>query len=281
MEKKLKKSTFGKRIGSMMTVDARRMLLTPMFYIMLGAAIIVPILIFVMTGMMDGSPITDAQTGLPVLDAEGNPAVMEGFDNVWQIIGTVSSTADAEAGAAAMSMDLVSMCNINLLYFGIAVLVCIFVSADFKSGYAKNLFTVRAGRTDYVISKTVICSLAAAILVIGFLIGAMIGGAISSLSFSTVGFGISGLVMCILSKIFLMTAFAAMYVMASVIGKQRTWLGMIISFAVSMLLFSMIPMITPLDATIVNVVLTLTGGVLLCLGLGAISRLVLKKRDIL
>ncbi len=280
MEKKFEKNTFGKRISSMLSVDGRRMFMTPLFYIMLGIVVVMPIVILVMTGMMEGSPMTDSQTGLPVLDADGNQMYMEGFDYVWQMIGSVSSSG-TEAEAGAMSMDLVSMCNINLLYFGIAVLICLFVSGDFKSGYSKNLFTVRANKTDYVISKMLVCFAASAILVIGFLLGAMVGGAVSGVSFAMEGFNVGNLVMCMMSKIFLMAAFVAIYVMASVIAKQRTWLGMIVSFVVAMLLFSMIPMITPLDAQAMNVILTLVGGGLMSLGFGAISRLVLKKGDIL
>ncbi len=40
-----------------------------------------------------------------------------------------------------------------------AVLVCLLVSDDFRSGYAKNIFTVRAKKNDYVASKTIVCSL--------------------------------------------------------------------------------------------------------------------------
>ncbi len=282
MEKKFPKNTFGKRIGSMLRADSRRMLMTPLFYIMLGIALVTPIVILVMVTMMEGSPITDAQTGLPVLDAAGNPMLMEGFKSVWEIIGTVSTSAASGMSADAMGgMSLTSMCNINLLYFGAAVLICLFISADFRSGYSKNLFTVRASKADYVISKVLVCFAASAILIIGFFLGSVIGGAVAGLSFAMEGFGVTNLVMCILSKIFLMAAFAAIYVMASVIAKQRTWLGMIISFAVSMLLFAMIPMITPLDATAMNVLLTLVGGGLFSLGFGAIGRLLLGKRDIL
>ena len=46
---------------------------------------------------------------------------MEAFDNPWQIIGTVSSDNTADE-TAAMSMDMMSMCNINLLYFAVHVL---------------------------------------------------------------------------------------------------------------------------------------------------------------
>ncbi len=283
MEKKFEKNTFGKRMSSMLYVDSRRMFMTPLFYLILGIVVAMPILILVMTGMMEGSPVTNPQTGLPVLDENGNQVLREGFDYVWQIIGSTSADAmpDMSAGMAGMEMDITSMCNMNLLFFGIAVLVCLFVSGDFKSGYSKNLFTVRANKTDYVISKMLICFVASATLVIGFWLGAMVGGVVSDISFAMDGFNIRNFVMCMLSKIFLMAAFVAIYVMASVIAKQRTWLGMIISFAVAMLLFSMIPMITPLDATAMNVLLTFVGGGLFSLGFGAISRLVLKKGDIL
>ncbi len=283
MEKKFEKNTFGKRMSSMLRVDSRRMFMTPLFYIMLGIAVVVPILILVMVSMMEGMPMVDSQTQLPILDADGNQKLMEGFDSVWQIIGSTAADAmpDMSAGMAGMEMDMTSMCNINLLYFGIAVLVCLFVTGDFKSGYSKNLFTVRAKKTDYIISKTVIGFIASAILVVGFFLGALVGGAISGTSFAMDGFNAGTLVMSMLSKIFLMAAFVAIYVMASVIAKQRTWLGMVISFAVAMLLFAMIPMITPLDATIMNVVLCLVGGALFSLGLGAIGNLILKKQDVL
>ena len=51
---------------------------------------------------------------------------------------------------------MTSMCNIDLVHFAATVLVCLFVSDDFRSGYAKNLFSVRAGRMEYVISKTLV-----------------------------------------------------------------------------------------------------------------------------
>ncbi len=287
MEKKFEKNTFGKRMNSMLRVDSRRMFLTPLFYIMLGIAIVVPILIIVMTTLMEGSPVVDSQTQLPVLDAEGNPVLMEGFKNVWQMIGTVhsstvstSGSADASASAAG-GMDLVSMCNINLLYFGVAVLICLFVSSDFRSGYSKNLFTVRAKKSDYIMSKTIVGFTASAMLLIAFFAGTVLAGAVMGVPFTMDGYSAVNLVMCMFSKIFLMAAFVAIYVMSCVIAKQKTWLCTVISFGVAMLLFSMIPMVTPLDASLLNVLLTLVGGGFASLGFGAISRLVLKKGDIL
>ncbi len=265
MEKKFSKFTFSKRLSSQLRVDSRRMFLTPLFYILLGIAVAVPILILVMTTMMDGSVSVDPQTG--------KETVMEGFDFVWQIIGSVSG--------APMAMDMVAMCNINLLYFGIAVLVSLFVSNDFKSGYCKNLFAVRAKKSDYIISKTVICVIAGMILIAGFFVGSILGGAIAGLPFAMEGFHTGNLVMCMISKLLLMAVFIPIYLLASVIAKSRTWLSMVISFAAGMLLFMMIPALTPLDATAMNMILCAAGGAALSVGLGAVSRVVLSKKDIL
>ncbi len=48
-----------------------------------------------------------------------------------------------------------------------------------------------------------------------------------------------------------------------------------------MLLFTMIPMLSPLDATAMNVILCAAGGLMFSFGLGEIRRMVLSKKDIL
>ena len=270
MEMQFERNDFKKRLTSMLKVDFRRMFLSPFFYIMLGIALVVPVLILVMTTMMDGTVSVNPQTGAET--------VIHGFDNVWQILGSVSSTSTDSA--AGMSMDLVSMCNINMMYFGVAVLVCVFVSDDFRSGYAKNLFTVRAKKTDYVISKTVVGSVGAALILVLFFIGAMLGGGVASLPFEMVGFTAGNVAACMLAKLFLAILFVAVYTLASVIAKQRLWLSILLSLGIGMLFFTMIPMITPLDSTALHVCLSLGGGVLFSIGLGAISNLVLKKTSL-
>lgn len=42
----------------------------------------------------------------------------------------------------------------------------------------------------------------------------------------------------------------------------------------------MVPMITPLDSTILNVILCLAGGLLFSFGIGAISNVILKKTSL-
>lgn len=268
-EMKFESQGFGKRLKTMLAVDFRRMFTMRLLYIMVGICFVMPVLILVMTTMMDGSVSVNPQTG--------EETVIEGFDNTWQIIGSTSSDI---ANGAAMSMDMTSMCNINMLYFIIAVLVCLFVSADFRSGYAKNLFTVRAKKTDYVISKTLVCIVGTGLMILAFFVGTILGGAISGLPFDTGVAGVNGIVMCLLSKIVLVGVFVPIYLLMSVIAKQKAWLSMILSFMVGMFLFMMIPMLTPLDSTIVNVVMCLGGSVLFGLGFGAISNTVLKKTSL-
>lgn len=272
MATSFEKNSFLKRLTSMLKVDFKRAFTTLLLYIMLGISFVVPILILVMTTMMDGSVSVNPQTGVET--------VIEGFDNVWQIIGSVSGGASDAGAPAGMDMSLTSMCNINMLYFGIAVFVCIFLSDDFRSGYAKNLFTVRARKTDYVISKTVIGFVVGALMLVCFFIGSLIGGAVASLPFEMVGFGVGELVSCMLSKIFLALIFVAVCVLASVIAKQKLWMGILLSLGFGMLFFTMIPMISPLNSTIVNVLLSAVGGILLSIGLGAISNQVLKKTSL-
>ena len=270
MEKTFEKNSFSKRIKSMLKVDARRMFTIPFFYIMVGISLVVPILILVMTTMMDGTVS---------VDPNGNQTVMEGFDNVWQILGSVSASS-SNMEQAGMRMDLVSMCNINMMYFAIAVLVCIFISDDFRSGYAKNLFTVRAKKTDYVLSKTVVCFIGSACMLLAFFIGSILGGAIAGLPFEMVGFNTGNLLASMLAKIFLSAIFVSIYTLMSVIAKQKAWLAMLLSFGVGMFLFNIAPMVAPLDANSINVLLCIVGGGLFSVGLGAISNLVLKKTSL-
>jgi len=280
MENKVKfeKNTFGKRLRSMLRVDFRRMFRSLFLYILIASCLVAPILITVMVEMMEGTVQVDPQTGEP-----GEP--LEGFDSAWQIIGAVSEdsaaqTQPAEGGMAAMEMDITTMCNINMLYFVIAVLVCIFVAGDFRSGYAKNLFTVRAKKTDYVISKTIVCSVGAALMILAFFIGSMIGGAVTSLSFAMDGFNTLNLIMCVLSKMLLVTVFVPIYLVMSIAAKHRAWLSILLSFMVGMFLFMMIPMLTPLNATPLNALFCVASGALFGVGIGAVSNLVLKKTSL-
>lgn len=208
METKFERSSFGKRLGSMLKVDLRRMFTMRFLYVMLGVSLAIPILVLVMTTMAGGG------------DGGGSSLA---FTNVWQTIGS--------AGGSAMALDMTGMCNINLIYFLAAVLVCTFVSDDFRSGYAKNLFTVRAKKADYVISKTLVCFTGVAGMLLAYFAGAMLGGAIAGLSFELGAAGSDGIVMCMLTKVLLAAVFVAIDLLWSVVAKQKLWLSVLGSLA--------------------------------------------------
>ena len=264
------KNTFSKRFGSMLKVDFKRLFLSRSFYIIVAACLLAPILILVMTTMMDGSVTVDPNTGVET--------VMEGFDNVWQIIGTVSGAS--EDASASMDMSITSMCNINMLYFAIAALVCIFVADDFRSGYAKNLFTVRAKKTDYVASKTLVLFVGSAFMMLAFVLGAILGGIFAGVSFEMIGFNVGNLIMSILAKILLCLIFVGIYLCMSVVAKQKLWLSILLSFGVGMFLFNIAPMVSPLNSGILQVILCIAGGAGFAIGMGAISNVVLKKTSL-
>lgn len=264
---KFEKNSFGRRMKSMLAVDFRRMFTMRLFYIMAATALVIPILVLVMTTTVGGTKV-DPVTGVETV-SETEP-----FTNTWQAVESIKGES------SGMSSDIMDMCNINLLYFMAAVFICIFVADDFRSGYAKNLFAVRAKKTDYVVSKTLAGFVGGAGMVLAYLVGAVIGGAIAGLSFDAGAAGVAGIVMCLLSKILLMAVFVPIFVALSVVGRQKLWISLAGSFCIGMLFFMMIPMLTPLNSGIGNVMICLIGGVLFSVGLGAVSNLVLNKTSL-
>lgn len=256
--------SFSQRFGSMFAVDAGRMFGTPLFWVCLGIAFAVPILVLVMTTMVGG---------------DGGTA----FTNTWQIIASDGAgMADAMGGgmAAGAGMDMTMMMNSGLVYFLLAVFLCLFTAEDFRSGYAKNLFTVRARKTDYVASKTVIGFLAGTLFLAAFFLGGVFGGAIAGLSFDLGTAGVFGLTCCMLAKIFLSLVFTTLALLMCTIGKGRSWLSILLSLFAGMLLFMMVPMMTPLASGFMQVGMCLAGGILFSLGIGAGSNLILKKTSL-
>ena len=262
------KITFGSKLKTMIKVDFKRMFKSKLFYILIATALIIPVLMTVMMTMMDGTVSVDPRTGAET--------IIEGPENTWQSIGSLPSSDSMAMGG----MDVMTMCNINMMFMIVSVFVCLFVSDDFRSGYAKNLFTVRAKKGDYVISKTISGFLCGSFMLIAYFVGAMLGGAMSGLSFDMAGFGTFNLVMCMLSKIFLMLVFVPIFVLISVGAKQKVWLSVCASLGGGMLLFMTVPMITPLSSTVINLILCMAGGAMFSIGLGVASKKILSKSSL-
>ena len=260
------KNSFSQRLGSMLKVDFRRMLKSKLFYILIASALVMPILMTVMMTMMDGSVSVNPQTGVET--------IVQGPENTWQNIGTLPG------GETMGGNEIFMMCNINMVFMLVAVFICLFISDDFRSGFAKNLFTVRVRKGDYVASKTVSGFICGALMLIAYFVGSLLGGGISGLSFDLLGLTMSNIVMCMVAKIFLILVFVAIDVIVSVAAKQKAWLCLCGSLGACMLLFTMVSMITPLGSTALHVVLCLAGGILFAIGLGVGSNQILKKTSL-
>jgi len=260
---KFERVGFGKRTKSMLKVDFRRMFRSKLFYILIACALLMPILMTVMMAMMDGSVSVDPQTGAET--------IMRGPENAWQNIGTLPG------GENMGGTEVFAMYNINMLFMIVAVFVCLFISDDFRSGYAKNLFTVRAKRSEYVVSKTLAGFICGALMLIAYFVGTVLGGAIAGISFELHGLTAANLVMCMLAKICLMPVFVSIFTLISIAAKQKAWLSICGSLGGGMLLFMMVSMITPLGSTLLNVALCAAGSAMFAFGLGAASNAVLKK----
>lgn len=260
------KNNFLQRLGSMLKVDFRRMFKSKLFYILIASALVMPILMTVMMAMMDGSVSVNPQTGVET--------IVQGPENTWQNIGTLPD------GEAMGGNDIFMMCNINMVFMLVAVFICLFISEDFRSGFAKNLFTVRARKGDYVASKTISGFICGALMLIAYFVGSLLGGAISGLSFDLHGLTMGNIAMCMVAKVFLMLVFVAIDVIVSVAAKQKAWLCLCGSLGAGMLLFMMVSMIAPLGSILMNIALCLAGGVLFSVGLGAISNRILNKSSL-
>lgn len=267
MENTVKFERFGmaRRLGTMLRVDARRVLRSRLFYIIIACALVVPVLMTVMMSMMDGTVSTDPQTGAET--------VMQGPENTWQNIGTLP-------GEPLGGDEIFMMCNVNMAFMGVAIFCCLFISEDFRCGYAKNLFTTRAHRSEYVISKLLFGWLCGALMLVAYFIGSVLGGAVSGLSFDLHGLGGGNVAACMLAKILLMPVFVSIFTLISVAAKEKAWLAVCGSLGGGMLLFMTVSLITPLSSTLMNVLLCAAGGAVFAAGLGALATLVLRKTRI-
>ena len=138
--------SFVQRIKSMLGVDFYRLFHTPLFYIFLAIAMIIPAMISAMTTMPDPS---------------GNAIKL--YSNAWQIIAAEESLY--------VIRNIADYANMNMVFIFGGIMVSIFIGHDYKSGYVKQLFTTHAKKQDYMISKSLTCAFAMASMCITYLLG--------------------------------------------------------------------------------------------------------------
>ena len=202
-ELKFESPSFGRRIKGMLGVDFYRLFHTPMFYIFLAIAAIIPAMVSAMTMMPD----QNGNTMEPL------------YSNVWQIIAATKSLYVIEGIADYANMNMVFIFGGNM--------VSIFVGHDYKSGYVKQLFTTHAKKQDYMISKTLVCAFAMASMCMTYLIGGTVGGLIAGYETDV---NVGSLIIAILGKIVMSLGWASLYTFLNVIFRRYFGISVASSF---------------------------------------------------
>ena len=199
---KFESPSFVQRIKSMLGVDFYRLFHTPLFYIFLAIAAIIPAMVSGMTTMTDQ-----------------NGQTIELYTNAWQIIAAEDSLY--------VIRGIADYANMNMVFIFGGIMVSIFIGHDYKSGYVKQLFTTHAKKQDYMISKSLTCAFAMACMCITYFIGGVAGGAFAGYDWSV---NIGSLVIAILGKIIMSLGWASLFTFLNIIFRRYFGLTVASSF---------------------------------------------------
>ena len=191
--------SFGKRLKGMLGVDFYRLFHTPMYYIFLAIAAIIPAMILGTTGSAEGvEPL---------------------YTNTWNIIA-------ANTPIYAVS-DMGQYANMNMVFIFGGIMVSIFIGHDYKSGYVKQLFTTHAKKQDYMLSKTLSCAFAMACMCVNYTLGGAVAGLLAGTSFKV---RVSSLILAIVSKMIMSLGWASLYTFLNIIFRRYFGISIVSSF---------------------------------------------------
>ncbi len=196
--------SFFTRIKGMLCVDFYRLFHTPLFYIFLGIAAIIPALVAM------GYSVKDPTTG---------EIIGSSLENIWEMI--------AAHNTLYVVNDISEYANMNMVFIFGGIMVSIFIGHDYKSGYVKQLFTTHAKKQDYMISKTISCAFAMASMCITYLIGTIASGIFLQASFSV---NVFSLIIAILSKMIMSLGWASLYTFLNIILRKNFGISIASSF---------------------------------------------------
>lgn len=202
-EIKFESPTFARRIKGMLGVDFYRLFHTPLFYIFLAIAAIIPAMVSAMTMMPD----QNGKTMEPL------------YSNVWQIIAASKSLYVIET--------IANYANMNMVFIFGGIMVSIFIGHDYKSGYVKQLFTTHAKKQDYMISKSLTCAFAMACMCVTYFIGGTVAGLLVGYETDV---NIGSLIIAILGKVVMSLGWASLYTFLNVIFRRYFGISVASSF---------------------------------------------------
>ncbi len=192
--------SFFKRLKGMLGVDFYRLFHTPLFYIFLAIAAVIPAMIL---GTMGA----------------GGADTPQMYTNTWQIIA-------ADTPLYVVN-NIGEYANMNMVFIFGGIMVSIFIGHDYKSGYVKQLFTTHAKKQDYMMSKTLCCAFAMACMCIAYLIGGAGAGLVAGTSYEV---NVGSLILAILSKMVMSLGWASLYTFLNVIFRKYFGISIVSSF---------------------------------------------------
>ncbi len=192
------------RIKGMLSVDFYRLFHTPLFYIFLGIAAIIPALVSM------GMSTTDPNTGQITGSTLENIWIMVAVENPLYVVNTIAEYA-----------------NMNMVFIFGGIMVSIFIGHDYRSGYVKQLFTTHSKKQDYIISKIVTCAFAMACMCITYLVGTIASGIFNQISFSV---NVGSLILAILGKMIMSLGWASLYTFLNIIFRRYFGISIASSF---------------------------------------------------
>lgn len=202
-ELRFESPTFIQRIKAMLGVDFYRLFHTPLFYIFLAIAAIIPAMLIGVTGIEN----PDGTVSQPL------------FTNVWQAIAADTPIYGFEG--------IEKYANMNMVFIFGGIMVSIFIGHDYKSGYVKQLFTTHAKKSDYMISKSLTCAFAMACMCMTYLLGAILAGALTRTAFSV---DLGNLLCAIVGKLVMSLGWASLYTFLNVVFRKYFGVSIASSF---------------------------------------------------
>jgi len=187
------KPSFFKRLKGALSVDFYRLFHTPMYYVFLVIAAIIPALV-----SMGGSISS----------------------NAWNIIAADSPLYVVN--------DISEYANMNMVFIFGGIMISIFIGHDYRSGYVKQIFTTHSKKQDYILSKSLTGAFSMACMCVTYLIGGVAAGLFSGLSFKV---NAGSLIIAILGKIIMSLGWASLYAFLNIILRRYFGVSIVASFA--------------------------------------------------
>ena len=202
-EKKLQfeSPSFRERLKSMLGVDFYRLFHTPLFYIFLAIAAIIPAMVFGSSGV------------------DNTGTAIQLYSNTWQMV--------ASQTPLYVVNDIGEYANMNMVFIFGGIMVSIFIGHDYRSGYVKQLFTTHAKKQDYMMSKSITCAFAMACMCLTYLLGTVVSGLLMGSSFEA---NVGSLILSILGKIVMSLGWASLYTFLNVVFRRYFGISVALSF---------------------------------------------------